>query len=111
MKDKKFNTINELLSFVGKSPRGTLYNGLYEEAMPKRGTFSGVQAYETHEGDVNVLKWELAFYFLNPELEFVVSSQNNTCSVSGQVFLMQLTNKIVLTSPHALIMLILKHKS
>ena len=29
-------------------------------------------------------------------------------SVSGQVFLMQLTDKIVLTSPHAHIMLILK---
>ena len=61
------------------------------------------------EGDVNLLKWKLAFYFFNPELEFVVSSQNNTCSVSGQVFLMQLTDKIVLTFPHAHIMLILKH--
>ena len=24
-----------------RTPRGTLYNGLYGEAMPKRGTFSG----------------------------------------------------------------------
>ena len=52
MKDKKFNTINELLSFVGKSTRGTLYNGLCEEAMPKRGTFFRLQIYETREGNL-----------------------------------------------------------
>ena len=38
-----FNTINELLSFVGKNPKGYLYNGLYGEAMPKRGTFVRLQ--------------------------------------------------------------------